>query len=509
MSSIRSRSAASAGLGYTDVPTSPVPAGLLSSGVILSAHQTDMVHETISIAQSRISHIDSEITRLMDSVGELQHKRAALLTYTKNHIALVAPIRRLPSEILSEIFLHCMDPKGFGPEYDFREQPCLDKMPLLLGEICSRWRSIALSTPRLWASLSLSIRPKYLNSDTKLAKTWLSRSGTCPLFISLRNGKPFQNNMQRLMQVLLAHCEHWYDIRLAVNMPILRALSPAKNRLPMLQKLYICMTNVDAFDIFNSAPQLRYFYLAGYNVLSKIQIPWNQLQYCDTGNLQTDLCLDLFSLTPNLVRCTVSPSGQESSEPRSPVQLPHLRSITISRTVQLLDKLLVPELHEISFRDTITTGKSAQQLTSFLLRCPVRKLSFASKYEVIHDLGQFLQASPALLELELLGWTAQSMTTSFLARFTHGNSSKDLGAPQMLPLLHTMVIDYSPSHFDILDFADSIQSRMVFDVLKRVEIRLLPHVSAKSLHSATLRRLRRLRDIGLDISVLCDNRELL
>src|ERR1700683_838801 len=180
----------------TDVPTTPVPAELLSSGVMLSATQTDMVHDTISIAQSRISHIDCEIARLKDSAGELQHKRAALLTYTKNHTALVAPVRCLPPEILSEIFLHCMDPRWFGPEYNFHENPRLDKMPLLLGEICSRWRSIALSTPRLWASFSLSIRPKYLNSDVELAKTWLSRSGTCPLSINLRNGVFFQNKMQ-------------------------------------------------------------------------------------------------------------------------------------------------------------------------------------------------------------------------------------------------------------------------------------------------------------------------
>ncbi|KIM76288.1 hypothetical protein PILCRDRAFT_24370, partial [Piloderma croceum F 1598] len=61
------------------------------------------------------------------------------------HTALVAPISCLPHEVLSEIFLCYND--SFS---SFRR-------PLRLGSVCSRWRTIALSTPRLWTSFVLTI----------------------------------------------------------------------------------------------------------------------------------------------------------------------------------------------------------------------------------------------------------------------------------------------------------------------------------------------------------------
>jgi hypothetical protein len=72
-----------------------------------------------------------------------------------------------------------------------------------------------------------------------------------------------------------------------------------------------------------------------------------------------------------------------------------------------------------------------------------------------------------------------------------------------------MSVDYAPSYFDILEFADTIQSRMAFDVFKRVQIRFLPPRVAESFNPATLPRLRQLRDIGLDISVPYGGKDLL
>jgi len=155
----------------------------------------------------------------------LRHKREALLTYSNTHIALVAPIRRLPPEILSEIFIHCMSPNSFDCKlYDSRN---LDKAPLLLGQVCSRWRSISLSTPRLWTSFTLTIRPKYLKSDVILAKTWLRRAGACPLSIRLESSGRYQNAMRPLMQVFVLHSERWQNVYLSLPKAALHSLLPA------------------------------------------------------------------------------------------------------------------------------------------------------------------------------------------------------------------------------------------------------------------------------------------
>jgi hypothetical protein len=187
-----------------------------------------MVHDTISSAQADISQLDGEIHRLQALLDGLIHKRDALQTYTHLHTALLAPIARLPPETLSEIFLHCQDEQN------------LRKTPLFLGSVCSRWRIIALSTPPLWASLTLTIRSAHLQSDVMLVKTWLARAGICPLTIRLacqyygRLGA-----LQPLMDAFLLHCEWWYDIHLSLPPCILGFLVPAKNRLPRLHKLYL------------------------------------------------------------------------------------------------------------------------------------------------------------------------------------------------------------------------------------------------------------------------------
>ncbi|KAJ7982993.1 hypothetical protein DFH06DRAFT_904033, partial [Mycena polygramma] len=64
---------------------------------------------------------------------------------------------RLPVEVNSEIFIHCLPsgPEGFDSiKYD-RMKPRSRNAPLLLLQICRTWRDIALGTPRLWSTVKL------------------------------------------------------------------------------------------------------------------------------------------------------------------------------------------------------------------------------------------------------------------------------------------------------------------------------------------------------------------
>jgi F-box-like len=236
------------------VPTTPVPE-LLGGYFVPTTIQTQLIHDTLSTAQSYMSQIDNEVIRLTSDVEELQSKRADLLKYTQSHIALSTPVRRFPPEILSEIFLHCMETKWFNPAY-YERLPRLDRAPLLLGSVCKQWRTIALSTPKLWASFTLTIRPKHLKFDVVLAKTWLGRAGRCPLSINLGSEESFQNPMRPLMQVFALNCERWYEILLFLPPAVMASLPSVKNRLPRLQKLTIRASSATIIDQFSCAPRL-------------------------------------------------------------------------------------------------------------------------------------------------------------------------------------------------------------------------------------------------------------
>ncbi|KAJ7677617.1 hypothetical protein B0H17DRAFT_863759, partial [Mycena rosella] len=91
----------------------------------------------------RLKCLDDEITDLHSALDSLREERGSLGAYVGAHKALISPARRLPLDIIQEIFLACI-PTHRNCVMSFIEAP------VLLGRICSSWRTISLSTPRLW-----------------------------------------------------------------------------------------------------------------------------------------------------------------------------------------------------------------------------------------------------------------------------------------------------------------------------------------------------------------------
>ncbi|KAJ7096915.1 hypothetical protein C8R44DRAFT_643845, partial [Mycena epipterygia] len=59
---------------------------------------------------------------------------------------VISPIRRIPHEILAEIFKICVEHSRLL-HYSI-DNPHLS--PIVLGQVCSLWRNVAINTPRLW-----------------------------------------------------------------------------------------------------------------------------------------------------------------------------------------------------------------------------------------------------------------------------------------------------------------------------------------------------------------------
>ncbi|KAJ7080517.1 hypothetical protein C8R44DRAFT_555871, partial [Mycena epipterygia] len=126
----------------------------------------------------------AELTRLDDQIDELLVKRASLKAAIDAHRALMSPIKRIPQDVLLEIFFSCL-PTAHNAVIDPHEAS------LLLGNICKHWRSVAYSTPRIWGSLHIplpdhgAIPPRMVLWLNTRLKAWLDRSDKCPLSISL------------------------------------------------------------------------------------------------------------------------------------------------------------------------------------------------------------------------------------------------------------------------------------------------------------------------------------
>ncbi|KAJ7359312.1 hypothetical protein DFH08DRAFT_408257 [Mycena albidolilacea] len=144
----------------------------LNTSYIPSGEEVDFIRMEL------VSHTQ-ELARIDERIRELSAQRDQIQAYIDSHKALISHPRRLPVDILREIFIACL-PANRNAVMSSQEAP------LLLGRICSAWRTIALSTPRLWASLHAPLDYILKEEPRKLAVIeWLQRSGAAPISLSV------------------------------------------------------------------------------------------------------------------------------------------------------------------------------------------------------------------------------------------------------------------------------------------------------------------------------------
>ncbi|KAJ7913595.1 hypothetical protein B0H13DRAFT_1482749, partial [Mycena leptocephala] len=127
---------------------------------------TTGLHARLALAVSEMEKQKEALQKLERSVSSIQRQLNDLHD----------PMARLPCEISSEIFIHCLPPVD-------DVYPRLSD-PLLLLSICTLWSKIALSTPQLWANLIVQIPSVVTAEFAKLLDGWLQRARGNPLFLS-------------------------------------------------------------------------------------------------------------------------------------------------------------------------------------------------------------------------------------------------------------------------------------------------------------------------------------
>ena len=197
MSSAPSRCSASS-VSETDEIYPSISAEMLNSNAVYSASQRREYAKTIRDMEVEMSRLDDEMSRLQQPMDHLANVRQKLQRSLDEHRSIAAPIRRIPQEILSEIFLHCL--------MDSSNSFNVTIAPLLLTFVCSRWRTVAIFTPRLWSSISLDV----VSGTTEMLQTWLSRSGMSPLklVIDLESMDNDGTTYPRI-NTLVSHSHHW------------------------------------------------------------------------------------------------------------------------------------------------------------------------------------------------------------------------------------------------------------------------------------------------------------
>jgi hypothetical protein len=188
----------------------PEYVALLRNNDIPSESTIREVKESLHAPLIELQEIEIEIQRLCELVETMKIKRKTIQKRIDDHNIILSPVRRLPLDVLHEIFFHCL-PTHRNPIMSSSESP------ILLTHICSSWRAIALSSPRIWSKIHIPLpgdpglyqENGLITDGTSLSRLfqriagvlklrcdavrrWLSRSGTCPLSISIYHPSPIQ-----------------------------------------------------------------------------------------------------------------------------------------------------------------------------------------------------------------------------------------------------------------------------------------------------------------------------
>ncbi|TDL15262.1 hypothetical protein BD410DRAFT_796544 [Rickenella mellea] len=139
----------------------------------------------------------------------------------------VSPILRIPCEITSEIFQHCMPEDEFPP-------PTVISAPVLLSRVCSGWRKMAIGTPRLWSKILLSSTHNFEDTDASFPtnmefqavalEVWMKRATSLQLSVHLHYptlpALPISelqfDKLPPVFRVIVGNAGRWKDLRLSL-----------------------------------------------------------------------------------------------------------------------------------------------------------------------------------------------------------------------------------------------------------------------------------------------------
>ncbi|KZV92871.1 hypothetical protein EXIGLDRAFT_717839 [Exidia glandulosa HHB12029] len=368
-----------------------------------AAQALTALHDATTALRAAQEAVDSA-QKIYDHVGQLE---ASLEERTRVSRGLLHPIRRLPDEILSMIFLAdvgCLE----GPRCDH---------PFVVAAVCRRWRAVALCTPSLWATVSCDLptveatvqRVTYLNFH-------LDRSAQLPLIVYIsydaEGSAPGTLFSSALTKLFRRACDFTCTSSTDTTHMLSQCLS---GRAPDLTKL--CLDDTYFRGVSDTtlyldfvAPRLELVHCTGSQVLWRGAAEYQSVRTLRlwTENSDTQVLMDVVSRFPQVVDLDVSCVGAL----HSPVdlnlraeRLTHLDlSIVGGMDINVARSFSFPSLRvakiEIREGDTIRTGAMISFFHTAL--ATVRELEL--NYDVGSGIAVGLQACLLLERLDLHIW---------------------------------------------------------------------------------------------------------
>ncbi|KAJ7134701.1 hypothetical protein C8R44DRAFT_609913 [Mycena epipterygia] len=385
------------------------------------------------------------IPRLREAIHSLDSKMASLMSQRRDlesrleqAVRLQSPVLRLPSELLSSIFIIGVLGAMEDDHSESTDEGNVTVMLPTLMLVCRYWLEVALNTPILWAKISVS--PHH---SLEKARRKLGRSKSCPLDISINFGPRTEYTSSVTEQVVhamdLFRPALWRikSFRLSVpNRPQAHAvLMRCQEDAPLLEILSIRIYHAMQDDNYSLAPlplfngrtpRLRSCSLTSFNfgwdvrLVSRLRV-LKLGGYFNAHTPSTNTLLGILRECPqleelalrNLSDVDCAPCFQHSEDYDFPqltkiVHLPRLKRASfyyagIALTQQLMAQFTFPNLEslELCYLENVTPVLQLVY-TQALTRLPLRHLRIESSLFNELKLVNLLRRLPSLVTLELV-----------------------------------------------------------------------------------------------------------
>ncbi|PBK92893.1 hypothetical protein ARMGADRAFT_1080098 [Armillaria gallica] len=470
------------------------------------------LRDSISVGEAHVAAIDDHVAALKElqqvlssqlaligaELEGLDGERGKLVARIAQHKRLFSPVRRLPPEILSKIFLGTIifpmpRTQSQRNEYWWDFQPSESAL-WSIELVCKTWRRAVLDFPELWSSINISLSddnfsPSNFRYTRRLGRQ-IARTRCHPLSILICRRSPQTSSESlppQLSMLLFSIQDRIQSLYLYLPATMFTFVATLQLYLPILRNLILLSTNGEEFQtlshvkLFGDTPLLNALDTVDIqSVDSAIDLPYHQITRYSTyhvsrhwrspGPRPSDI-VSTVSKVENLEECELR--CELLGLPLQTLQsCQKLQTLTLSSwsyeypksvLAQLLDALVVPHLSNLKVhcvedpgrhkRDTDKTftairgliNRSQSPLTTFHFTC--------GDIDEEDLLGFFHSTSSTLQEVRLLDVGPNALTDGILNRLLISNTDNVL-----LPRLHTLDIS-SGMLFNTSLFVEMVVSR--------------------------------------------------
>lgn len=324
---------------------------LLASNERPRHHEENIIRGQVTQAEDSLTQYDASIDRLERELTRLRARRDSLQELTTARKAILSPIRRLPSELISEIAYHAI------PDVEESVSLKLREGPWVLSHLCSRWRDTVVSLPGLWSQPKICPADINYNPmspiilDTILTRAKDHRLTFKSVYFDPRF--PDMHMYRRILEVMVSRSHLWHNVTM-FDFPteLIPVLDAVRNRLPLLNWLWVRFDSdsdvaaTTPIDYFANAPlfvHASFHHFPGD--LRLLQLPWSQLTRLEAYDCTAEEELYILRQLRSIRSCDLRRTAEDplDLEVFDSIELPFLQRLSAD-TLHTLGCVLAPSL---------------------------------------------------------------------------------------------------------------------------------------------------------------------